>query len=105
MMQLAQETRSGWCVVAVRGRADAEAAHELEEALRTAVETNPRVAMNCVGLSYISSAGLRAVLQGARAAQEKGVEFTVCAPTPSVKKVFDMSGMHHVIHIQEGLPC
>ena len=105
MMQVVQETRSGWCVVAVRGRADAEAAQELEDALCAAMEGNSRLAVNCMAMSYISSAGLRAVLQAARAAQTKGVEFIVCAPSPSVKKVLDMSGMHHVIKIQEGLPC
>ncbi len=105
MIQLAQETREGWCVVAVRGRADSEAADELENALRAAVEQNPRVAVNLWSLSYISSAGLRAVLQGARAAEAKGVEFLVCSPNSSVKKVFDMSGMHHVMKIQERLPC
>jgi anti-sigma B factor antagonist len=105
MIQLAQETRAGWCVVAVRGRADAEAADELENTLRAAVELHSSVAVNCSRLSYISSAGLRALLQAARAAQAKGAEFVVCAPTEPVKKVLDMSGMHHVMKIQEGLPC
>ena len=87
------------------GRADAESAHDLEAALLAAVNEHPAVALNCVGMSYISSAGLRAILQAARAAQTKGAEFAVCAPTPSVKKVFDMSGLHHVVNIQEGLSC
>jgi len=100
-----QETRQGWCVVAVRGRADAEAADELESTLRAAVEQHPRVAVNFWSLSYISSAGLRAILQGARAAESKGVEFVVCSPNDSVKKVLDMSGMHYVMKIQENLPC
>jgi anti-sigma B factor antagonist len=105
MIQLAQETKAGWCVVAVRGRADAEAADELENTLRAAIEEHPRVAVNFWSLSYISSAGLRAVLQGARAAEAKGVEFLICSPSDSVKKVLDMSGMHHVMKIQEALPC
>lgn len=105
MIQLVQETRADWCVVAVRGRADAEAADELETALRAAVDQHPRVAVNFWSLSYISSAGLRAILQAARAAEAKGVEFVICAPSDSVKKVLSMSGMHHVMKIQEGLPC
>jgi len=105
MMQLAMETRDGWCVVAVRGRADAEAAEELETELCAAVDQHSRVAVNFWLLSYISSAGLRAILQGARAAETKGVEFVVCSPSDSVKKVLDMSGMHHVMKIQEALPC
>ena len=105
MIEVTQETKGGWCVVAVRGRADAETADELEAALKAAVDANSKVAANFAALDYISSAGLRAVLQAARAAQTKRVEFTLCAPSPSVKKVLDMSGVHHVLKIQEGLPC
>ena len=105
MMQTAQETKAGWCVVAVRGRADAEAADELENTLCAAVDQHPKVAVNFWSLSYISSAGLRAVLQGARAAEAKGVEFVICSASDAVKKVLDMSGMHHVMKIQKELPC
>jgi anti-sigma B factor antagonist len=105
MIQLTQETKSGWCVVAVRGRADGEAADELEAALRAALESYPKVAADLGNLDYISSAGLRAVIQAARAAQAKNIEFAVCALSASVKKVFDMSGMHHILKIHGELPC
>lgn len=105
MIETKQETRSGWCVVSVTGRADAEAADELEETLRGAVGQNSKVAVNLSGLSYISSAGLRALLQAARAAGEGNAEFAICSLTASVKKVFDMSGLHHVLRIQGELPC
>jgi anti-sigma B factor antagonist len=105
MIQTTQETRSGWCVVSVEGRADAEAAEELESTLRGALGKNDKVAVNLAGLSYISSAGLRAVLQAARAAEAGNAEFAVCSLTASVKKVFDMSGLHHVLRIQGELPC
>ena len=105
MIELTQQTRSGWCVVAVRGRADAETAGELEGALRAALEAHPRVAADFLSLDYISSAGLRAVLQAARAAQERNAEFTVCRLQGPVKKVFDMSGIHHVVQILAELPC
>src|SRR5260370_30117111 len=44
MIQVTEETRSGWFVVGVRGRADAEAAAELEAALRAPAAKNPKVA-------------------------------------------------------------
>jgi anti-sigma B factor antagonist len=105
MIETTQETRSGWCVVSVTGRADAEAADQLEATLRGAVGQNPKVAVNLSGLSYISSAGLRALLQAARAAETGHAEFAVCSLTASVQKVFDMSGLHHVLRIQGELPC
>jgi anti-anti-sigma factor len=105
MIQLTEETRSGWCVVGVRGRADAEAADELEAALRSAVKSGSPVAADFAALDYISSAGLRAVIQAARAAQEAKVQFVICSLTLPVRKVFDMSGLHQILHVREQLPC
>ena len=105
MIQITQESKDGWQLVGVRGRADAESADELENALRTAVDEHPKVAANLAGLDYISSAGLRALIQAARAAQAKGSELAFCSPVPSVKKVFDMSGLQSILRIQGELPC
>ena len=92
-------------MVTIRGRADAETADEMESALRAAVAQHDRVAADFANVDYISSAGLRAVLQAARAAQERNTEFTVCQLRGPVKKVFEISGMQHVLRIEEGLPC
>ena len=105
MIQLTEETRAGWRVVTVSGRADGEAADALEAALRAAVEAHARVAADFASLGYISSAGLRAVLQAARAAQIRGSEFAVCGLSAPVRKVFDMSGLQHVLRIHGELPC
>ena len=105
MIQLTEETRAGWRIVSVRGRLDAESADELENALRAAIEKHGKVAVDFAALDYISSAGLRAVIQAARAAQGKNVEFTICQLNAHVKKVFDMSGLHQILHIQGELPC
>ena len=69
--------------------ADATTSNDLEAALVAAASGNPRVALNLAELGYISSAGLRAVLQGARAAQQHSAEFVVCAPAPGVQKPGD----------------
>ncbi len=105
MIQVTEETRAGWCIVGVRGRVDAESADELESSLRRAIDANTKVAANFAAVEYVSSAGLRAVIQAARAAQGKNVEFAICSMTAHVKKVFDMSGLHQILHIQGELPC
>jgi len=69
------------------------------------LELHPKVAADLGKLDYISSAGLRAVIQVARAAQAKNAEFAVCSLSAPVKKVFDMSGMHHIMRIHGELPC
>jgi len=105
MIQVTEESRAGWCIVGVRGRVDAESADDLENALRTAIQANAKVAANFAAVEYVSSAGLRAVIQAARAAQAKDVEFAICSLTAHVKKVFDMSGLHQILHVQGDLPC
>jgi anti-anti-sigma factor len=105
MIEATEETRSGWLAVSVSGRADAEAADKLEKVLRSAVERSKRVAADFADLDYISSAGLRAVIQAARAAEALNVEFAVCALPANIRKVFDMSGLHHILKVYGELPC
>ncbi len=105
MMQVTQEARGDWTVVAVSGRVDSETADDLEAALRTAVTAGGKVAVDLSSVDYISSAGLRALIQGARAAQGESAQFAVCRAAKSVQKVFDMSGLQHIITIQGELPC
>ena len=90
MIQLTQESRSGWLVVSVRGRADAEAADELETGLNAALQQSTKVAADFSGVNYISSAGLRAVLQAARTAQKLNAQFALCSLTAPVKRVFEI---------------
>lgn len=104
MMQLTQETRQDWHVVTVRGRADSETADRLEQELRDAVEQHKKVAVDFAGVDYISSAGLRALIQAARAAQGKS-ELAICSLTAPVKRVFDMSGMENIVKVHGELPC
>jgi anti-sigma B factor antagonist len=105
MIQMTEETRKGWRVVTVTGRADGETADALEATLRSAVEGHDRVVADFAALVYISSAGLRAVLQAARAAQIRNSEFSVCSLNEFVRKVFHMSGLDQVLHIHGELPC
>ena len=105
MIEVTEETRNGWRVVTVTGRADSEGADALEKALRSAVEGHDRVVADFKGVNYISSAGLRSVLQAARAAQTRGTEFSVCGLTEFVRKVFATSGLNQLLQIHGELPC
>lgn len=104
MIETSQATRSGWCVVTVLGRADAEAADQMETDLQNITRQHPKVAVDLSGLNYISSAGVRALLQAARTAKDGATEFAVCSPSPSVKRVLDMCKVGLVIRIDQTLP-
>ena len=104
-MKIEQEARSGWSIIKVTGRADAVAAQQLEEVLQAAAQPSSKIAVDLSTLDYISSAGLRSLLQGARAAQVNNVEFVVCCAKANVKSVLEISGMQHIMRVEDVLTC
>ena len=90
------------CVVPV-GRLDFDAAPGFQEALERllggAGKPPAAVIIDGTALEYVSSAGLRAFLLGARAAQRSGVAFALCALQPAVREVFNLSGFSRIIAV------
>jgi anti-sigma B factor antagonist len=105
MLEITTSTQAEWRIVKPVGRADAVTAQSLEDAITVAAAESPKIAVDLSALEYISSAGLRSLLQGARAAQAKSAEYMVCSPKPGVLKVLEMSGMQNILQITKGLPC
>src|SRR5689334_3867331 len=105
MLEVTEQKRNGWYVLGVRGRADSVTAEELESKLCAAIQRHLQVAADLSALDYISSCGLRAVLQAAREAQSRRVRFALCAMTAPVKKVFEISGLQNLLEIHGELPC
>jgi anti-sigma B factor antagonist len=90
-------------VVIPEGRLDFAAATgfqaQLEEVLAGAGTKPAGVIIDCAGLDYVSSAGLRVFLLAARASQRAGLSFAICALKPAVREVFDVSGFSRVIAV------
>ncbi len=105
IIEISEETRDGWCIVHVKGRVDGLSAESLEKTLVAAAAAHRQVAVDCSAVDYMSSAGLRSLLEGARAAQGVRHTFVVCSPSARVQQVFDISRMHQVLPIQPVLPC
>lgn len=85
------------------GRLDFDAAPGFQEAVERVLAGAPRplaVIIDGAALEYVSSAGLRAVLLGARAAQRAGIPFALCALQPAVREVFELSGFTRIITVQ-----
>lgn len=84
------------------GRMDFDAAPGFQEAVERALASAarpPAVIIDGAALEYVSSAGLRAVLLGARAAQRAGIPFALCALQPPVREVFELSGFSRIIAV------
>lgn len=88
-------------VLSVSGRVDSSNASEFETALFALLEQEPTggVAVELDGLEYISSAGLRVVLMGAKRQRGASRAFAVCGLSENIGKVFAMSGFEKVIPV------
>lgn len=52
-----------------------------------------RVDLECSGVSFLDSAGLRALLVSRNEAVDRGVDLALIEPSPSVKRVIEMTGL------------
>jgi anti-sigma B factor antagonist len=89
---------STYCIYAPTGRIDASNAGVCERDLLALMEaTGPSAIIDLSGLSYISSAGLRVLLVGAKAARAKGGKAVICHAPAAIAEVLKMSGFDKVI--------
>lgn len=104
-MQVTIESMGTTTVVTATGRLDFGAAADFQQQLEQAVAAKPaRLVVDCAGLDYVSSAGLRSFLVAARAAKAAGTRFTACSLQPSVNEVFEISGFSRIIEVLAGRP-
>ncbi len=95
-MELTTERQDGVLSVRVSGRIDGSNAREFEEAIE---ESDRAVIMDFEELSYISSAGLRAVLLTAKTLRNQGAKFVLCSLSDPIQEIFEMSGFDKIIAI------
>lgn len=89
---------STYCTFAPTGRIDASNAGVLEKDLLALMEASgPSVILDLGGLNYISSAGLRVLLLGAKSARAKGGKAVICSAPAAIAEVLKMSGFDKVI--------
>jgi len=100
-MNVRLETLGLTTLVIPEGRLDFGAAAafqaQVEQALASAGKAPAAVVIDCSGLEYVSSAGLRVFLLAAKGAQRAGLAFAICALKPAVREVFELSGFSRVM--------
>jgi len=97
------ETLGQTTLVMPQGRLDFGSApvfqQRLEQLLAGGGTAPAALIIDCAGLDYVSSAGLRVFLLAARGAQRAGTAFAVCSLKPPVREVFDLSGFARIISV------
>jgi anti-anti-sigma factor len=91
-MEILQENENGITQIIIKGRLDAETAPEADRLIKDTVgQEKIRLLFDLCDLEYISSAGLRLILQTAKAVWEKGGQIVLCCSNEMVREVLTSS--------------
>ena len=85
-------------IITVQGRLDAAGSVELEKWSAHALDpTKCNVTMDFSQLDYISSAGLRSMLNMSKLLKKKSFDFSICNAQDHIREVFEISGFDSFI--------
>ena len=99
-MEVRTERQDGTLVAEVEGRIDGVTARQFEDTMKSAIsEEDAAVIMDLEGVSYVSSAGLRAILLIAKDLWKREAKFALCSLAEPIGEVFDMAGFDKIIKI------
>lgn len=83
----------GVTVLAVEGRLDTANSNEFNSVIQPLLsDPNPNIILNCEGLSYISSSGLRSLIVLQKSVLQHHGSLVIEAIRPEILKIFEMTG-------------
>nr|MBP7654165.1 STAS domain-containing protein [Candidatus Dependentiae bacterium] len=97
-MEITKNIQNNIIEIMVEGRLDAywseHLSRELSEILRTGAD---KIYLNMSKINYISSAGVRILIQYSKKIKELNGEFSITEPSEPVKSVLEMTGLDSII--------
>ena len=84
----------------IEGKIDVMSSNELQNEILKAFQKCKNVILNFSNVSYISSAGLRALLIGQKTASSKGGKFMIINANEAVLDVLRVTGLDKVLVVQ-----
>ena len=99
-MEVLEARRNDVLVLALKGRLDAVSAPSVRNHLQQRIDQGERrFAVDAAGLTYISSSGLRLLLQVAKQLEERSGRMVLCALQEPVKRVLEIAGFMSLFSI------
>lgn len=98
-MQISTEKENSKLTVTVSGRIDTVTAPELEKYALDHMEGITEMALDLADVEYVTSAGLRALLQIHKDMSKQG-KLKLLNINTAVKEIFDMIGFSHIFTIE-----
>lgn len=93
---------NGVIYVTLEGNLDTPSSNEFSTAIQPLFnESEPNIIINCEGLTYISSSGLRTFMLLQKSVNKNNGQLVLERLLPEVKRVFDMTGFSKIIVIRD----
>jgi anti-anti-sigma factor len=105
MLDIKLDNPGGYALCTLQGRLDSNTAADFEgQLLRDgALHTGVPLVLDCSGLEYVSSAGLRVILLLVRKAAPLGVALGFAGLRSNVRSVLEISGMLGMLKTHESV--
>jgi stage II sporulation protein AA (anti-sigma F factor antagonist) len=89
-------------VVRLSGELDHHTADEVRNQVSSAIESNQIrfLVLNLEKLMFMDSSGLGVILGRYKQLKQIGGEMIICSVSPSVERLFDMSGLFKIIRLE-----
>ena len=100
-MKITKDINNGVVTLSLEGKLDTITAPELDKALRLELEHAENVVMDFSKLLFVTSAGLRVLLEGHKAAEAKGSSMKLKNVGNDVMEVFEITGLTSVFNFEE----
>jgi anti-anti-sigma factor len=100
-MKTTIEETDGKYIATLTGEMDTVAAQEAEETLKPLYDTNGKdVIIDCSGLEYIASSGLRILLSILKGAKANGSKVVMRGMNDEIKNVFKLTGFINIFEFE-----
>ena len=100
MLNITTNQNEGACVITLEGRLDTNTAKSADKEFTEAAASADRFVLDCAGLEYCSSAGLRALKRLNQNAKKKGGPIVMRGVRPEVMDVFDLTGFSALLKFE-----
>ena len=99
-MDITIQTQEGKTLVTLNGRIDTTNANRFQQDITPLMQGDkPDIEMDCSGMEYTSSQGLRMFLMLQKSVMARGGRLVLRNMRPQVREVFDITGFSNIIKI------
>lgn len=101
-MEIKQETTGPITILHLAGRLDANTAGELESTMVPIInDGTSQLIIDFAELEYISSAGLRVLLLGAKLTKKAGGKVVLCQLRDFIREIFEIAGFMPIFTVTD----